>query len=170
VLLRNLLRLKVLTAPPPVSLKEEPEAALEYFSRGLRSLQAFGSRGGDRAEIYLEELVDTSTVRLDPSGELTAGSDGTIIGRMIHCDTTAPDATPCENVELFHLDLAINVYAGATGPKRLATPLGRRVEATDRIHLFKASPLPLSLLPGIAWLFFARSPRQLVQFLRELVA
>jgi hypothetical protein len=168
--LRNLLRLKALTVPPLLSLKEDPEAALEYFSRGLRSLQAFGSRGGDRAEIYLEELVDTSTVRLDQSGELTAGSDGTVIGRMIHCDTTAPDATPCEKVELFHLDLAINVYAGETGLKRLAAPLTSRVEATQRIHLFKASPAPLSLLPGIAWLFFARSPRQLMRYLKDLVA
>jgi hypothetical protein len=170
VQLRNLLRFKALTASPPMSFKEDPEAALEYFSRGLRSLQAFGSRDADRAEIYIEELIDTSTVRLDRSGELTTDTNGTIIGRMIHCDTTAPDATPCENVELFHLDLAINVYAGEAGTKRLATPLGSRVEATERIHLFKVSPAPLSLLPGIAWLFFSRSPRQLIRFFIDLVA
>jgi hypothetical protein len=168
--LRKLLRLKVLTASPPMSLKQDPEAALEYFSRGLRSLQAFGSRDGDRAEIYLEELIDTSTVRLDRSGELTTDTNGIIVGRMIHCDTTAPDATPCEQVQLFHLDLAINVYAGETGSKRLATPLSTRVEATERIHLFKVAPAPLSLLPGIAWLFFSRSPRQLMRFFIDLVA
>jgi len=170
VAFKRFLRVKTWATHQPQTIKDDPEAALQYFSRGLRSLEVFGSRSGDRAEIYIEELVDTSTVRRDPHGELTVASGGTIVGRMIHCDTTAADDTPCNDVELCHLDLAINVYEGRLGQERLVTPMTSRVTTADRIHLFKSAPIALNLLPGIAWLFFARSPRQLGQLFRELLA
>ncbi len=152
----------------PDSAKPDARLAAEYFSSGLRALETTGFRNRERAEVYFEELVDQSTVYIDSDdGIMKVQSDGPIIGRMIHCDTDATAQTPCEDVTLYHLDLALNVYEGAAGDERLKTPLPKRVEASKRIHLFKAAPLPLKFLPGIAYLFF-RSNRLLYQALLEL--
>jgi hypothetical protein len=152
----------------PDCANADARLAAEYFSGGLRALETTGFRNGDRAEVYFEELVDQSTVYIDDHDDtLKMRSDGPVIGRMIHCDTDATNQTPCEDVVLYHLDLAVNVYEGVTGGERLTTPLPKRVEASNRIHLFKGAPLPLNLLPGIAYLFF-RSHRLLYQALPEL--
>jgi hypothetical protein len=164
----RLLQTKQWNVAMPDSAKPDARLAAEYFSSGLRALETTGFRNGDRAEVYFEELVDQSTVYIDDQDDtLKVRSDGPVIGRMIHCDTDATDQTPCEDVVFYHLDLAVNVYDGATGRERLKTPLPKRVEASKRIHLFKAAPLRLKLLPGIAYLFF-RSNRLLYQALLEL--
>lgn len=164
----RLLQIKQWTVTMPDSAKPDARLAAEYFSSGLRALETTGFRSGDRAEVYFEELVDQSTVYIyDQDDTLKVRSDGPVIGRMIHCDTDATDQASCEDVTLYHLDLALNVYEGGTGWERLTTPLPKRVEASKRIHLFKAVPLSLKLLPGIACLFF-RSNRLLYQTLLDL--
>lgn len=150
----RLLQSKQWPIAPPDGTLTDPRVAAEYFSAGHRTLETAGL-SGERSEVYFEELVDHSKVYIDHHDDtLKVQSDGPVLGRMIHCDTNAVPDTPCEEVMLYHLDLAINVYEGAKGVERLTTPLPKRVEATRRIHLFKAAPLPLTLLPGIAYLFF----------------
>jgi hypothetical protein len=150
-------------------IRANPQEALEYFSGGLRRLECSGSRSEGRVEIYLEEVVDESPVRFgEGPDELVHASEGSIVGRVIHCDTYAADETACEDVQLCHLDLAIYRYEGEVGQKRLLTPIASRVEASDLIHVFKVAPIALDLLPGIAWLFFKRSRRHLIGLAREL--
>ena len=166
---RQFLRTKQWDIAMPDSANPDARLAAEYFSSGLRSLETTGFRNGKRAEVYFEELVDQSPVYIDSLDDtLKVQSDGPIVGRMVHCDTDATDQTPCQDVMLHHLDLAINIYEGSRGGERLTTPLPQRVEASNRIHLFKAAPLSLNLLPGIAYLFFRSSSRLLYQALLEL--
>jgi hypothetical protein len=168
--LKQFLGLKRSVIGRPLSMKAKPWDGLEYFAQGLRSFEAFGTRRLDaRVEVYVEELIDTSTVGVDQgTGEITVASDGKLFGHVIHFDTNDFDDTPCSKVELIHLDLAIYSYEGEKRQERLSTPLGTRVEASTTIHLFKAAPIPMSVLPGVAMLFLSRSRRHVFGFFREL--
>lgn len=141
----------------PKSVAHDPLTAMHYV-RGLRSLQMHRVNQVGYVDGYLEELVDQSEVSFDSAdSEFRSNNRGPVLGRMIHFDTQAADETPCEEVDLIHLDLAINIYKGKTGSERLATPMSTRVEASERIHLLKGVPLSLKLLPAIAYLFLWRS-------------
>lgn len=168
--LERLLLNRTIRISRPVSIDEDPIAALDYYSSGLRSLDIAASFASDRTELYFEELVDLSHLQIDPvTQEIIVDEDGALIGRMIHCDTDAGRDALCNAIELFHLDLAINVYRGRRKQERLARDLTTRVEAERRIHILKASPIPLNLLPGIAFLYLTRSRRQLLRHFQEVL-
>lgn len=89
--------------------------------------------------------------------ELQQESDDIVIGRCIHLDSSAPLGTNYEEVQLSHLDLAINVYFDDTGRERMASNLanGKKVtNATCRTHLFRIDDVPLSSLMVFARMFF----------------
>jgi hypothetical protein len=153
-----------LLAKPPFpqeSSREAAWAALDFFVSGLRGLASWGFDDGDRAQGYFEEVVEEGWPATDPdSGKMIFKPTGRVIGRMIHFDTSMPRDTPWEDVRLDHLDLAINLYTGDVAQERLRTPVHQRIE-TRRTHIFKAAPIALKLLPGIACLFLRKSRRHL---------
>jgi hypothetical protein len=141
----------------PEAICDDPNGAMHY-SQGIRSLQMHRVNHIDFVDGYLEEIVDQSEIKINTTdGKIQTKYKGPVLGRMIHFDTRSTDDTLCGEVELMHLDLAINIYRGDVGRKRLETPMTTRVEASERIHVLKAVPLPLRLLPGIAYLFLWRS-------------
>jgi hypothetical protein len=127
----------------------------EYFAAGLRALETTAVHDGARTEIYFEEIEDAGGIYIDMrDGGLRERTEGPVLGRMIHFDTESKASSAARDVTLIHLDLALNVYDEGASRARLTTELPQRVEASRRIHLFKAAPLPMHLLPGIAFLFF----------------
>lgn len=71
---------------------------------------------------------------------------GFMVARCIHLDTLDPAGTPLDQVELQHLDLAINVYRGEHRAARFAQTLraGKVQDASFRTHLFRIERAPFA--------------------------
>jgi hypothetical protein len=162
---RNLLT--TVRMPVQKPLPQDGHGLIEYAALGLRSLDVHWLATKGRAELYLEELSDTGRFGIDPNGEVVELEPGVLLGRMIHCDTIADLDSPCDDVELIHLDLGFYVYRDDQKEERLARPPQSRVETKEHIHLFKVAPLRATMLPGIAWLFLEKSRRLLENYLKS---
>lgn len=77
---------------------------------------------------------------------------GFILGRMIHLDTIDPWGTPFENVQLKHIDLAINVYAPHVVKSRMEWELRswKVPDASTRTHIFRVDDVPSFFLYWLA--------------------
>jgi len=122
-------------------------ASREYHN-GARSLELHAKRGNSgNLSLMIEEL----TCMAIPSSW--------VVGRCIHLDTDAKPGTNQEDATLNHLDLALNVYAGADGRTRLGQSLsdGRVQDATFRTHLLRVEGARFSAIAEFAWKFFSSS-------------
>jgi hypothetical protein len=139
---------------PPDRPGDDAEAYLEYHNRGLRRLETIAQRSKvTYLSMMLEEL------------EL---SNGLLIGRCIHCDTSAPFGTTPGEARLAHIDLAVNVYAGPTVETRLGEHLsnGKVVDATFRTHLLRLESVPADTVLSLAFMFF-RSNRLVTEMVED---
>lgn len=94
-----------------------------------------------------------------------------MIGRCIHLDTHDPAFTPLGKVEMQHLDLAINIYAGEDRQKRFGQNLqhGKVQDATFRTHLLRIEGIPFVSVFAFCEMFL-ESKILLSEWLNELVA
>ncbi len=83
---------------------------------------------------------------------------GLMIARCIHLDTRDPAFTPLGQVEMQHLDLAINVYEGEDRERRFAQSLqnGKVQDASFRTHLFRIERTPFVSLFSFCGCFWNR--------------
>jgi hypothetical protein len=99
---------------------------MDYRMRGIRCLEVrVERREDDYLTMMLEELP-----RPDAANDL-------MVGRSIHLDTRNPVGTPLDQVELSHLDLAINVYKGQTRQARFDQTLQTGNENARFLSLFQ---------------------------------
>lgn len=132
----------------------------DYNVRHLRRLEIYVQR---REENYLSVMIEELPRANDPN-EL-------MVGRCIHLDTLDPAFTPLCDVRMQHLDLAINVYAGADRQKRFEQSLqhGKVQDATFRTHLLRIEDIPFVSLFAFCGMFL-ESRILLGEWLSELVA
>jgi hypothetical protein len=111
---------------------------------------------------YLTMIIEELPRPDDPSGLM--------IARCIHLDTRDPAFTPLGQVEMQHLDLAINVYEGEDREKRFAQSLqnGKVQDASFRTHLFRIERTPFVSLFSFCGMFL-ESKVLLSEWLNELV-
>ena len=82
---------------------------------------------------------------------------GFIVGRCIHLDSRSPEGTPFDQVELDHIDLAINVYQDNALDARFEQRLddgGKIVDASYRTHLLRIDGARFPVLFDCALGFF----------------
>jgi hypothetical protein len=131
---------------------------MDYRMRGIRCLEVrVERREDDYLTMMLEELP-----RPDAANDL-------MVGRSIHLDTRNPVGTPLDQVELSHLDLAINVYKGQTRQARFDQTLqtGKVVDASFRTHLFRIENARFLSLFQFCEMFF-RSRMLVSEWVQEL--
>lgn len=145
------------------------EHLVDYYLNGVRRIELYGEIREKRANFFIEELTNESGIKISAdTGEVMERSDGPLTGRLIHFDAFK-SAGPCEEITLSHLDLAIQLYKGPSVRRRMEGKARERIDPTLRIHLLKIRRLPLSMLPGIAYLFLKSENlcRKLLQALRD---
>ena len=132
----------------------------DYHVRHLRRLEVHVQR---REDNYLSMLIE-ELPRADDPNEL-------MVGRCIHLDTRDPAFTPLGEIEMQHLDLAINVYAGEDRQKRFGQSLqhGKVQDATFRTHLLRIEGIPFVSVFAFCEMFLD-SKILLSEWLNELVA
>lgn len=142
---------------PPVNPGDDVEAYWQYHIGGLRRLETSAHR---REEKYLSMMLEELQFR----GDL-------LIGRCIHCDTSAPVGTPPGEAELRHIDLAINVYAPSAANTRLDGHLreGKVADASFRTHLLRLEGVPAETVIPLAFMFF-RSNRLIEEMINDQFA
>ena len=129
----------------PESPRDDLEAFWDYKVRHVRRLEVHAVRRQDAyLSMMIEELVDTRA------------EDDMVLGRLIHWDTAAPVGTPVVDAETEHLDLAVNVYPGECGAKRLSENLanGKVIDAEMRTHLLRVDTVPVTAALAFAEGFF----------------
>ncbi|AKG05320.1 hypothetical protein AAV35_011395 [Salimicrobium jeotgali] len=141
---------------PPISNEDignekDQRKYWEYHIKGIRSLQVTANRksGGLNDSGHLSMSLEELT--------FTNNNEDMLIGRMIHLDSIDPIGTHFNEVNLNHLDLAINVYVGEDIKQRLDNSLsnGKKVtNASFRTHLIRADNIEFSDLLDIAQHFF----------------
>ena len=132
----------------------------DYHVRHLRRLEIHIVR---REDDYLSMMIEELPRFDDPNGLM--------IGRCIHLDTRDPVHTPLGEVQMQHLDLAINVYAGDDRQKRFRQSLqnGKVQDASFRTHLFRIEGIPFLSLFAFCEMFL-ESKILLSEWLNELGA
>jgi hypothetical protein len=121
--------------------KDDMAQARDYQLRHVRRLEISAQRRqGGHLSMMIEELCRDD----DPNGVM--------VGRCIHLDTHAVVGTPMRDVQLDHLDLAINAYENADRDRRMKDSLqnGKVVDATFRTHLYRIEKIPFTELFGFA--------------------
>jgi hypothetical protein len=113
------------------------EGHAEYWDYHVKNVRRLEVRVERREDEYLTMIIEELPRPDDPSGLM--------IARCIHLDTRDPAFTPLGQVEMQHLDLAINVYEGEEREKRFAQSLqnGKVQDASFRTHLFRIERPPL---------------------------
>lgn len=141
-----------------VSPRDDQAQFWDYRVRGLRRLEVRAER---REKNYLTMMIEELPRPDDPSGLM--------IGRCIHLDSRDPAGTSLDQVQVSHLDLAINVYKGATRAVRTGQTLqhGKIVDASCRTHLLRIEGAPFISLFQFCRMFF-QSSVLLSEWLNEL--
>lgn len=146
------------------ALQDRPaiEGVSEYWDYHVRHLRRIEIHVERREENYLSMMIEEIPRVDDPNGLM--------ICRCIHLDTRDPAYTPLGRVQMQHLDLAINVYAGADRQKRFDQSLkqGKVQDATFRTHLFRIEKTPFVSLFSFCEMFL-KSKILLSEWLNELV-
>lgn len=137
---------------------DSPAEFWDYRIRHLRRLEIHVAR---RRDDYLSMMIEELPRPDDPNGFMTA--------QCIHLDTRDPVCTPLDEVELQHLDLALNVYCGDDRTARFDQSLqdGKVYDATFRTHLFRIERAPFQALFSFCEMFL-RSRVLLGEWLNEL--
>ena len=145
---------QLLDRPPA----EAPAEFWDYRVRHMRRLEVHVLR---RREDYLSMMIEELPREDDPNGFMVA--------RCIHLDTRDPAGTLLGEVELQHLDLALNVYCGSDRAARFSQslPQGKVQDATIRTHLFRIERAPFVSLFSFCEMFL-RSRVLLSEWLNEL--
>jgi hypothetical protein len=114
-----------------------PAEFWEYHIRKVRKLEIHAKR---RAHKYLSMMIE----------ELSAPDEaqGFMVAKCVHLDTFDPIDTPLQEVQIAHLDLALNIYCDDYRAKRFEKTLqkGRAHDATFRTHLFHIENIPFLAL------------------------
>jgi hypothetical protein len=141
-----------------VSPKDDATQFWDYRVKGIRRLEVRVER---REEDYLTMMIEELPRPDDPNGLM--------IGRCVHLDSRDPAGTPLDQVRVNHLDLAINVYKGATRAVRDGQSLqnGKIVDASCRTHLLRIEDIPFISLFQFCRMFF-QSSVLLSEWLNEL--
>ncbi|MHC0055522.1 hypothetical protein [Actibacterium sp. D379-3] len=147
------------------ALQDRPVSAgtAEYWDYHVRHLRRLEIHVERREEKYLSMMIEELPRVDDPNGLM--------IGRCIHLDTRDPALTSLGQVQMQHLDLAINVYAGDDRRKRFDQSLqnGKVQNATFRTHLFRIEDTPFVSLFTFCEMFL-KSKILLSEWLNELGA
>lgn len=138
------------------------EGHAEYWDYHVKNVRRLEVRVERREDDYLTMIIEELPRPDDPSGLM--------IARCIHLDTRDPAFTPLGQVEMQHLDLAINVYEGEDREKRFAQSLqnGKVQDASFRTHLFRIERTPFVSLFSFCGMFL-KSKVLLSEWLNELV-
>ncbi|MDI6653684.1 hypothetical protein QMA67_12160 [Gluconobacter japonicus] len=130
----------------------------DYHVRHLRRLEVYVERRDDN---YLTMMIEELPRDDDPNSLM--------VGRCIHLDTCDPAHTPLGEVQIQHLDLAINVYSDQDRQKRFSQSLqyGKVQDATFRTHLFRIEKAPFVSLFTFCEMFL-ESKVLLSEWLNEL--